>query len=100
LRENNKLHGEKVIKQNQHELGSKLVVVLGEAGEIGERISRMFLQQGARVLLSSRSKEMKPWALLLRTSLLVNSFHWKLTSVPIKLWKLESRPANTEHLIT
>jgi NADP-dependent 3-hydroxy acid dehydrogenase YdfG len=57
LRENNKLHKEKVMKQNQHELGNKLVVVAGGAGEIGERITRMFLQQGARVLVPSRSKE-------------------------------------------
>ena len=45
------------MKQNQHELGNKLVVVAGGAGEIGERITRMFLQQGARVLVPSRSKE-------------------------------------------
>ena len=31
------------MKQNQHELGNKLVVVAGGAGEIGERITRMFL---------------------------------------------------------
>jgi NADP-dependent 3-hydroxy acid dehydrogenase YdfG len=45
------------MKQNQHELGNKLVVVAGGAGDIGERITRMFLQQGARVLVPSRSKE-------------------------------------------
>ncbi len=45
------------MKQQQHELGNKLVVVAGGAGEIGERITRMFLQQGARVLVPSRSKE-------------------------------------------
>jgi NADP-dependent 3-hydroxy acid dehydrogenase YdfG len=45
------------MKQNQRELGNKLVVVAGGAGEIGERITRMFLQQGARVLVPSRSKE-------------------------------------------
>ena len=45
------------MKQNQHELGNKLVVVAGGAGEIGERITRMFLQHGARVLVPSRSKE-------------------------------------------
>jgi len=45
------------MKQNQHELGNKLVVVAGGAGEIGERITRMFLQQGARVLVPSRSEE-------------------------------------------
>jgi NADP-dependent 3-hydroxy acid dehydrogenase YdfG len=45
------------MKQTQHELGNKLVVVAGGAGEIGERITRMFLQQGARVLVPSRSKE-------------------------------------------
>ena len=45
------------MKQNQHELGNTLVVVAGGAGEIGERITRMFLQQGARVLVPSRSKE-------------------------------------------
>jgi len=45
------------MKQNQHELGNKLVVVAGGAGAIGERITRMFLQQGARVLVPSRSKE-------------------------------------------
>ena len=44
------------MKQNQHELGNKLVVVAGGAGN-GERITRMFLQQGARVLVPSRSKE-------------------------------------------
>ena len=33
--------------QNQNDLGNKLVVVAGGAGEIGERITRMFLQQGA-----------------------------------------------------
>ena len=43
--------------QNQNELENKLVVVAGGAGEIGERITRMFLQQGARVLVPSRSKE-------------------------------------------
>ena len=43
--------------QKQNELGNKLVVVAGGAGEIGERITRMFLQQGARVLVPSRSKE-------------------------------------------
>ena len=48
---------EKVMKQNQHELGNQLVVVAGGAGEIGEWITRMFLQQGARVLVPSRSKE-------------------------------------------
>src|ERR1035438_1564161 len=57
LRENKKMHEEEVMKQNQHELGNKLVVVAGGAGEIGERITRMFLQQGARVLVPSRSKE-------------------------------------------
>ncbi len=45
------------MKQNQQELGNKLVVVAGGAGEIGERITRMFLRQGARVLVPSRSKE-------------------------------------------
>ena len=45
------------MKQNQHELGNKLVVVAGGAGAIGERITRTFLQQGARVLVPSRSKE-------------------------------------------
>ena len=45
------------MNQNQHELGNKLVVVAGGAGEIGERITRMFMQQGARVLVPSRSKE-------------------------------------------
>jgi NADP-dependent 3-hydroxy acid dehydrogenase YdfG len=45
------------MKQNQHELGNQLVVVAGGAGEIGEWITRMFLQQGARVLVPSRSKE-------------------------------------------
>jgi short-subunit dehydrogenase len=45
------------MKHNQHELGNKLVVVAGGAGEIGERITRMFLQQGARVLVPSRTKE-------------------------------------------
>jgi NADP-dependent 3-hydroxy acid dehydrogenase YdfG len=45
------------MKQNQQELKNKLVVVAGGAGEIGERITRMFLQQGARVLVPSRSKE-------------------------------------------
>jgi NADP-dependent 3-hydroxy acid dehydrogenase YdfG len=45
------------MNQNQHELGNKFVVVAGGAGEIGERITRMFLQQGARVLVPSRSKE-------------------------------------------
>uniref|UniRef100_Q01TL2 Short-chain dehydrogenase/reductase SDR n=1 Tax=Solibacter usitatus (strain Ellin6076) TaxID=234267 RepID=Q01TL2_SOLUE len=45
------------MKQNQHELGNKLVVVAGGAGEIGERITRVFLQKGARVLVPSRSKE-------------------------------------------
>jgi short-subunit dehydrogenase len=45
------------MKQNQHELRNKLVVVAGGAGEIGERITRMFLQQNARVLVPSRSKE-------------------------------------------
>jgi NADP-dependent 3-hydroxy acid dehydrogenase YdfG len=44
------------MKQNQHELGNKLVVVAGGAGAIGERITRMFLQQGARVLVPSRSQ--------------------------------------------
>jgi len=43
--------------QTQNDLGNKLVVVAGGAGEIGERITRMFLQQGARVLVPSRSKE-------------------------------------------
>lgn len=43
--------------QNQKDLGNKLVVVAGGAGEIGERITRLFLQQGARVLVPSRSKE-------------------------------------------
>ena len=43
--------------QNQSELEDKLVVVAGGAGEIGERITRMFLQRGARVLVPSRSKE-------------------------------------------
>ena len=43
--------------QNQNDLGNKLVVVAGGAGQIGERITRMFLQQGARVLVPSRSKE-------------------------------------------
>jgi NADP-dependent 3-hydroxy acid dehydrogenase YdfG len=42
---------------NQHELRNQLVVVAGGAGEIGERITRMFLQQDARVLVPSRSKE-------------------------------------------
>ena len=51
------MHEGEVMKQNQHELGNKLVVVAGGAGEIGERITRMFLQQGARVLVPSRSKE-------------------------------------------
>jgi NADP-dependent 3-hydroxy acid dehydrogenase YdfG len=51
------MHEEEVMKQNQHELGNKLVVVAGGAGAIGERITRMFLQQGARVLVPSRSKE-------------------------------------------
>jgi NAD(P)-dependent dehydrogenase (short-subunit alcohol dehydrogenase family) len=50
-------HEEKLMRQNQHELGNELVVVAGGAGEIGERITRMFLQQGARVLVPSRSKE-------------------------------------------
>jgi NADP-dependent 3-hydroxy acid dehydrogenase YdfG len=45
------------MKKHQNELGNKLVVVAGGAGEIGERITRMFLQQGARVLVPSRSKE-------------------------------------------
>lgn len=45
------------MKQDQRELGNKLVVVAGGAGEIGERITRMFLQQGARVLVPSRSNE-------------------------------------------
>jgi hypothetical protein len=45
LRENNKLHEKKVMKQHQHELGNKLVVVAGGAGDIGERITRMFLQR-------------------------------------------------------
>jgi len=45
------------VKNNQHELKNKLVVVAGGAGEIGERITRMFLQQGTRVLVPSRSKE-------------------------------------------
>ena len=45
------------MNQNQHELANKLVVVAGGAGEIGERITRMFLQQGARVLVPSRSAE-------------------------------------------
>ena len=45
------------MKPNQHELTNKLVVVAGGAGEIGERITRQFLQQGARVLVPSRSKE-------------------------------------------
>ena len=44
--ENKKMHEEEVMKQNQHELGNKLVVVAGGAGAIGERITRMFLQQG------------------------------------------------------
>jgi NADP-dependent 3-hydroxy acid dehydrogenase YdfG len=57
LRENKQMHEEEVMKQNQHELGNKLVVVAGGAGDIGERITRMFLQQGARVLVPSRSKE-------------------------------------------
>jgi NADP-dependent 3-hydroxy acid dehydrogenase YdfG len=48
---------EEAMKQNQHELGNKLVVVAGGAGDIGERITRLFLQQGARVLVPSRSKE-------------------------------------------
>lgn len=43
--------------KQQSELGNKLVVVAGGAGEIGERITRIFLQQGARVLVPSRSKE-------------------------------------------
>jgi short-subunit dehydrogenase len=47
----------KVMKQNQNELGNKLVAVAGGAGEIGERITRMFLRQGARVCVPSRSKE-------------------------------------------
>jgi NADP-dependent 3-hydroxy acid dehydrogenase YdfG len=51
------MYNEEIIKQNQHELRNKLVVVAGGAGEIGERITRMFLQQGARVLVPSRSKE-------------------------------------------
>jgi len=45
------------MKKNQNELRNKLVVVAGGAGEIGERITRMFLQQGARVLVPSRSEE-------------------------------------------
>jgi short-subunit dehydrogenase len=45
------------MKPNQHELGNKLVVIAGGAGEIGERITRVFLQQCARVLVPSRSKE-------------------------------------------
>jgi len=45
------------MKQNQNELANKLVVVAGGAGEVGERITRAFLQQGARVLVPSRSKE-------------------------------------------
>jgi short-subunit dehydrogenase len=45
------------MKKNQNELRNKLVVVAGGAGEIGERITRMFLQQGARVLVPSRSNE-------------------------------------------
>ena len=45
------------MNQGQQELANKLVVVAGGAGEIGERITRMFLQQGARVLVPSRSKE-------------------------------------------
>lgn len=48
---------EKVVKQKQNELENQLVVVAGGAGEIGERITRMFVQQGARVLVPSRSKE-------------------------------------------
>ena len=56
------------MKQNQHALGNKLVVVAGGAGEIGERITRMFMQQGARVLVPSRSKRRncKPWETLLK----------------------------------
>ena len=45
------------MKKNQKNLRNKLVIVAGGAGEIGERITRMFLQQGARVLVPSRSKE-------------------------------------------
>ncbi|MET3106365.1 NAD(P)-dependent dehydrogenase (short-subunit alcohol dehydrogenase family) [Oxalobacteraceae bacterium GrIS 2.11] len=45
------------MNQNQHHLENKLVVVAGGAGGIGERITRMFLQQGARVIVPSRSKE-------------------------------------------
>ena len=45
------------MNQDQHELANKLVVVAGGAGEIGERITRMFMQQGARVLVPSRSEE-------------------------------------------
>ncbi len=45
------------MKQEQKDLKSQLVVVAGGAGEIGERITRVFLQQGARVLVPSRSKE-------------------------------------------
>jgi short-subunit dehydrogenase len=45
------------MKHDQKVLGNKLIVVAGGAGEIGERITRMFLQQGARVLVPSRSKE-------------------------------------------
>jgi short-subunit dehydrogenase len=45
------------MKKSQNELRNKLVVVAGGAGEIGERITRMFLQQGARVLVPSRSEE-------------------------------------------
>ena len=51
------MYNEEIMKQNQHELANKLVVVAGGAGEIGERITRMFLQQGERVLVPSRSKE-------------------------------------------
>jgi len=57
LRRNNTLYEEKFMTQNHNDLGNKLVVVAGGAGEIGERITRMFLQQGARVLVPSRSKE-------------------------------------------
>ena len=45
------------MNQNQRELENQLVVVAGGAGDIGEWITRMFLQQGARVLVPSRSKE-------------------------------------------
>ena len=42
--------------QDQTELGNKLVVIAGGAGEIGEQVTRMFLQQDARVIVPSRSK--------------------------------------------